>query len=74
MCFNLSFPRLRILTFRSNCPCKRIKQKLIGLPLQSLLRSWILYVDGLNDIDILRHVDRFWMNISGLRMLVLCYE
>ena len=49
MCFNLSFSRLRILTFCANYPCERIRRKLIDLPLKSLLRSWILYVDARYD-------------------------
>ena len=74
MRFNLSFPCLRILTFHADFPCQRIGRKLVGLPLRNLLRSWILHVDVLYVVDILRHVNCFWVNIDDLRMLVVCYE
>ena len=58
MRINLSFPRLRILTFRANFLWERIGRKLLGLPRRSLLHSRIFHVDVLYVVDdILRHVD-----------------
>ena len=57
MCFNLSLPRLGILTFHANCPWDRIGRKLVGLPRWSVLHSRILHEDVLYVYDILRHVD-----------------